>query len=231
MMKLLLVCLLVHFSYVVSSGSQKAAYLDSVLFNTKTPYEYSRAFLSHFLSHTNISSDQASRKVENIHPDECTPKQLNILLRHGSRYPSKGDIKRIAKFVEKLQSANLGENYASLKDWVNIYTPETSMKLGKNGARELFGIATRFAQSFGKLLKASGDDNSPSIAISSSDTQRTIASAEAFRDGLAEAMRVTKVDAALPEMILRNDLLRFYDNCTSYVESVSLRLNKGTPLV
>lgn len=216
----LIFVLLVNFFGSGLSAVYKPEYFFDKLFATKTPYNKSRQHMQSYLDHTHdglksapISSDGA------FYPDVCTPKQLTLLLRHGTRYPSSGDIKRVARFLKKLKGVELAKEFAELKDWKNDFTKENEKVLSDSGHKENADIATRFIESFPGLFGAAVMDRSL-FEFATSDTQRTKASADGFAQGMVDSLSLVK-EEILAQLELRNDLLRFFENCANYKYKVS----------
>lgn len=210
--------LLALVSTSISSEDQLNGYLAEKWFATKTSYEKSRLLFEDFLRNTSqIGQQTAQIPAEDFYPaGKCVPKQLSILLRHGTRYPSKGDIQGVAKFIEKFQGLDLSDDFSHLKDWHNDFTFDNEKRLSESGAEENVLIAKRFVKAFpnlfAKSLSAGG-----TMEYMASDTQRTVASADGFATGIAaELGESVSKDDVISRLELRNDLLRFFDRCSSY---------------
>jgi len=204
---------------VIATDSDPEDYTKHILFATKTPYETSRTLFGSFLSDitpdTFFSSGEWPQVTnKNLYPQECEPSQLSMVLRHGTRYPSGGDVKRVSKLLTKLDEIPLTDEFSTLNHWNNDFTAENEKKLGDAGAMENFKIAKRVSSAFNSLFEKVliHDEH---FEFMSSDTQRTIASAASFLEGLADSYKLNK-EKLFKQLELRNDLLRFFATCEAY---------------
>ncbi|KAI9469327.1 histidine phosphatase superfamily [Zychaea mexicana] len=116
-----------------------------------------------------------------------TLEQLQLVVRHGRRYPSDGDTEDIGKVLKKLQQSNNRTALDWLDNYENVYTPERSGSLDENGQLEQYLHGRRVAKRFPKLIDAIFDQDVPSgIDSASSESARTLQSATAFHMGLFE---------------------------------------------
>lgn len=211
--------LLLLFSIFLSIDGQASSSLrqHELLFGTKTAYNIAKGSLSKYLHGTSQLSQETlkSSYSSNIHPTQCKPKQFSLFLRHGTRYPSKGDTKKIAKLKEKLKFIGSNSKTDALKKWKNTFAAENASKLSQSGKEELRMIASRFAALLNDLLP-----NADAVELISSDKERTKSSALAFLDGIADGLPVNTKKLS-SRMEFRNDLMRFYEICSSYAYSVS----------
>lgn len=197
----------------------KPEYFFDQLYATKTSYRQAREHMQSYLEHTHDGLKSRPISYGSFYPSVCTPKQLTLLLRHGTRFPSSGDIKRAAKFMEKLQHVELLSDFTELKNWKNDFTKENEKILSESGRKENAEIAASFIKSFPELFEAAAMDRER-FEFVASDTQRTKASADGFAQGMAESLSLIK-DRVSEQLILRNDLLRFFENCANYKYKVS----------
>lgn len=153
-------------------------------------------------------------------PDKCVPQQLNLVIRHGTRFPSKSDVKRISILVKKMQSLNIVDKYAALKSWINYLTMDKATKLTTGGVQEMVDLATQYVQILPELF--ANTDSKTKLQLISSDSERTLASAAAFCDGLSQALNIDQKQL-LSNISRRNDLLRFFEKCSRYPYEVSIQ--------
>lgn len=207
-------------------------YMSDMLFATKTPYERARQHFRYYLQHTHADDPDyhfTALEDEDLYPKQCTPRQLTVTLRHGTRYPSKGDIKRVAKFLNKFKELDIIDKHSLLKEWTNDFTWENEKILAEAGVRENQEIAKRFVKVFPELFKEALTDSSQ-FEFMASDTQRTKASASGFAEGIASELNL-EAKTITSNLQLRNDLLRFFESCSSYKYKVSVcstSMNKRT---
>lgn len=212
----------IYFAYILlaslysceCSKVYEPEYFFRQLHATKTPYSEAKDLMQSYLEHTHEGLKSRPISNGNFHPSVCTPKQLTLMLRHGTRFPSSGDIKRVAKFMEKLPHVDLVQEFATLKNWHNDFTKENEKILSESGRQENVDIASRFIQNFPSLFEAAVMDRNR-FEFVASNTQRTKASAEGFAQGMAESLSLIK-DQVFEQLELRNDLLRFFENCANY---------------
>ncbi|XP_028398682.1 multiple inositol polyphosphate phosphatase 1-like [Dendronephthya gigantea] len=157
-------------------------------------------------------------------PNGCSPLHLNMVLRHGTRYPGKKDIKGMDELAGYInQFHNKETTYGNLKmPWVNRFKYGDKF-LAKVGAEELYNISRRIRRKFPSLFspKYSGEQH----YFVSTMTPRTSQSASAFSFGLFEGTGVLGPSKFQPVAItttnLTEPLLRFFDICSEYIQRVS----------
>eukprot|EP00128_Syssomonas_multiformis_P013404 Colp12_sorted_trinity150504_noHs@9509 len=162
-------------------------------------------------------------------PPGCTPVQINLLARHGTRYPSKSDIRKLEKFYVNLR-ANVehikNETFAWVKSWGIPFEHHDDKRLHPVGETEQYEIGKRFAKAFPELFDK---PYSPTeYHFVSTQTSRSTQSAAAFGFGLFEGrgslgrLRYQPV-AVVSESIYNDKTLRFFDNCPNYATHVKDR--------
>lgn len=140
------------------------------LFSDKTPY--------HFIS----------RPIEE--PPRCEPVHINMVIRHGSRYPGSFRIKKAKELLEKINRffpSNSTFNYKGLSlpwslppDILN----SASKEMSELGTEEMYSIAKRFLAKFRGILKHGYSNTNYSFVAT--DKLRSSQSAVAFAQGLFE---------------------------------------------
>ncbi len=182
-------------------------------FSTRTAYDMSRG--------QNIDISNVST---------CNPSKFWLLGRHGTRLPSVLDLGRILEHNERLHRdivSNYGNGRTSLcaSDWnlINQWmfnpnvTLEVNMNLTASGWNELEGIAQRYQSLFPTLLPSTYSPND--YYFRATDTQRTIASLQAFADGLFGVNGFEQVefeDIPEPDYLLRpHYYCELYNNVTA----------------
>ena len=212
---------------VYSSIHHQTPFLDNMLFNSKTTYKHSKVWFPEYAAQIGMSSsivsDTEQTTVHRVRtditaPSTCTPVQLSLVLRHGIRYPSKGDVKKFAKVFEKIKALDVKDEFLALKDWQNIYHAELASELSEGGSQELFDIAQRYVDVFGDIFKDLIESDNAEVFVSSK--RRTVDSAQAFMEGVAQKLGVD-YGSLVSGLSKRNDLLRFFANCSRYDYDVS----------
>ena len=179
-------------------------------YGTKTTYED---------SFTDTEYEAVNNVVfakDNFYPSFCKPIQLNMVLRHGIRNPGDQDIENIKSLYNKLANSS-SLSHPSVREIVEYWQPSFNLEeakiLNSLGYLEQRSIARRMKQLFPGLFQSS---TSPlPVLFMSSSVSRTIDSCDAFASGLLGEKSNYKTAASI-----RNDLLRFFDDCDKYVETV-----------
>lgn len=213
---LFILCNLIKFG---ETTTYQPEYFFRKLFATKTPYNEAKKLMSSYLEHTQDGLKSEPISEGNFYPPVCRPKQLSLALRHGTRYPSSGDVKRIAKFLLKLKDVELHSDFTELSTWRNDFIKDREKVLSESGYQENIDIASRFIENFPALFEAVVMDRKLFEFIASG-TQRTKASADGFAQGMADKLSLSK-DEVISSLELRNDLLRFFEQCDNYKYKVS----------
>ncbi|XP_067005403.2 multiple inositol polyphosphate phosphatase 1 [Anabrus simplex] len=167
---------------------------------------------------------------EFIHPNNpspenlphCEPVQLWFLGRHGTRYPSAGNIAELRNLTTLrdliVRNHETGakegrlcdKDLESLKSWTFNLTVDDDNKLTPQGEEDLQFLARRLKQLFPSLL--STPYKSDLYHFRSTDTQRTKASAENFAKGLFGSSS----GIYIPPPLAEDYLLKPYHNCTAW---------------
>ena len=141
-------------------------------FGTKTPYHF--------------DTSSFSKPV-----GSCKPVHINMVLRHGSRYPSGGDRKYLKEIVQRfnaLYNASSGFHYKNLSlpwDWPADWKIADKNELAQRGEKEHYGIAKRILAKFPDVFLNRPYWNRYYKFIST-DKARTAQSAMSFAYGLFE---------------------------------------------
>lgn len=144
-------------------------------------------------------------------------KQIYILVRHGSRFPSGKQIIASGDFLDNFKSFRLNQilNQNGTKPLDEIYFSFKDVKpyeLTDLGKTEMIGIAERYRQRFPSLFKKEGID------VMSSYKDRSVNSAQSFIKGLFP----TEKDATgvIDRIHINNRIMRLFDECSRYVKGV-----------
>ena len=188
--------------------SVEAEQSQSNHFGTKTAY------------HFNASNSSLQTPVN------CHPVHLNMIIRHGSRYPSNGDREEIDELLTKLnkiytvsssfQYQNLTIPWNRPPEWSDAEPGE----LSATGENEQYNIAKRFRSRFTQVFVK--EYWNKYYTFVTSDKLRTAQSAMSFAFGLFEAQGPVASSKFQPVAITfsgreNNDkLLSSYDACPRY---------------
>lgn len=166
----------------------------------------------------------------------CSAVHLTAVIRHGTRFPTVKNIRRIQRLSELVQrEANKGQSTPLwLQDihhhWQQWYTEDMDGQLVEKGREDLMNLAMRLAGSFPDLLSEAGL-HTDRISIKTSSKHRCVSSAQAFQDGLRVWSRdqdkgktgvQTEDRGQGLEYVHEVDdaLMRSFERCRGYVEGV-----------
>ncbi|XP_018544332.1 multiple inositol polyphosphate phosphatase 1 [Lates calcarifer] len=182
-------------------------------FGTKTRYEEVNPHLLRDVFSVNAS-------VLKPPPTErCSPVHLTAVIRHGSRYPTVKNIRRIQKLSELVRrEASRGSAEGWLQDiqsrWEMWYTEDMDGQLVMKGREDLHQLAGRLSVLFPSLLS---EENLRRISFLSSSKHRCVSSVEAFQEGLQRRWGRSEVEYGHE---VDDELMRFFERCRGYVEGV-----------
>lgn len=157
-------------------------------------------------------------------PNGCSAIHINLLSRHGSRYPTNGDVEDLDKLESKIKKYKkyINSSYAYIKSWTNPYPVSEEGFLSLTGQQELFGLAQRFNASYYPLL---AQPYAPDVyQMQSTQIPRAGVSASSFAQGFLQGQGGLGNSHFQPPYIYSNslslDYLRFFDNCAVYTEAM-----------
>ncbi|XP_042718591.1 multiple inositol polyphosphate phosphatase 1 isoform X1 [Lagopus leucura] len=147
-------------------------------------------------------------------PAACAPLQLRAVLRHGTRYPTAGQIRRLAELHGRLRRAAAPScpAAAALAAWPMWYEESLDGRLAPRGRRDMEHLARRLAARFPALFAARRR-----LALASSSKHRCLQSGAAFRRGLGPSL---SLGADETEIEVNDALMRFFDHCDKFVALV-----------
>ncbi|NXJ91954.1 MINP1 phosphatase, partial [Corythaixoides concolor] len=150
-------------------------------------------------------------------PAACTPLQLRALLRHGTRYPTAGQIRRLGELHARLLSrpaaaAAACPAAADLAAWQMWYEESLDGRLAPQGRRDMEHLARRLAARFPALFAARRR-----LVLASSSKHRCLQSGAAFRRGLGPSLSLGGDEV---EVEVNDSLMRFFDHCAKFVALV-----------
>ncbi|CAC5388789.1 MINPP1 [Mytilus coruscus] len=176
------------------------------LFNTKTPYFWVRNISDV------IQENEFSTTI--LNGQNCQLEGLNILLRHGSRFPTLKWIKRITALHARL-TANTAilSNYPFMNKWTNTFLESQEGLLSSLGVDEMKRLGKRYGTRFKVLL----DGKLKQVKFATSYRDRTKSSFKYFYEGLNET---SPSSGHTPEAKVDNTKTRFYERCSKYIKEV-----------
>ncbi|NWU89841.1 MINP1 phosphatase, partial [Upupa epops] len=177
-------------------------------FGTKSRYEEVNPHLE--LDPLSLGPAAAASEL----PAACAALQLRAVLRHGTRYPTAGQIRRLAQLHARLRrsevSADACPAAAALAAWPMWYEESLDGRLAPQGQRDMELLARRLAARFPALFAARRR-----LALASSSKHRCRQSGAAFRRGLGPSLGSDEEDIEV-----NDSLMRFFDHCEKFVALV-----------
>uniref|UniRef100_A0A3Q3LR65 Multiple inositol polyphosphate phosphatase 1 n=1 Tax=Mastacembelus armatus TaxID=205130 RepID=A0A3Q3LR65_9TELE len=183
-------------------------------FGTKTRYEE---------VNPHLLRDALSVRPSVLKPpsaERCSPVHLTAVIRHGSRYPTVKNIRRIQKLSELVRKEASRGSERWLQDvqtqWETWYTEDMDGQLVAKGREDLRQLARRLAVLFPSLLSEENLRRGR-ISFLSSSKHRCVSSVEAFQEGLRQHWDAHDVEYSHG---VDDQLMRFFEHCRGYVEGV-----------
>ena len=211
-------CLIVILCAVSFSGLETSSSMlkrddkYTISFSTKTPYKF---------------EENLSTKIEK--PEGCLASQLNMVFRHGTRYPSIKDLRKIDKMLDALKNFTANKEFVAQLSRLGIvlenpYPAAREKELATVGDLEMYNIGSRFRQRFPELFNATF--KASDFDFKSSCKSRCSQSASAFGMGFLEGygpIGQNKYQPISLEMKPCNEdkVLRFFDMCEKYEKDVA----------
>ncbi|XP_037660712.1 multiple inositol polyphosphate phosphatase 1 isoform X2 [Choloepus didactylus] len=196
----------------------------SPYFGTKTRYED---------ANPGPTPDPAApRRDPELLEGTCTPVQLVALIRHGTRYPTAKQIRKLRQLHGLLQargpSGNSGsaasgrDLSAALADWPLWYADWMDGQLVEKGRQDMRQLALRLASLFPSLFSR---ENYGRLRLVTSSKHRCVDSGAAFLEGLWQHYHpglpppdVAEMECGLPR--INDKLMRFFDHCEKFLTEV-----------
>eukprot|EP00898_Chlorokybus_atmophyticus_P003882 jgi/Chlat1/4495/Chrsp29S04429 len=160
-------------------------------------------------------------------PATCSPVHINLVARHGTRYPTLKKLRAIQVLAKELQAQTQGLDSVSskfpewLKEWHSPWENVTWLagQLHQHGEEEMHDIGFRWRERYPQLLKIAY--NPLTHMLRASQVSRASASATAFGLGLYEGQGTLgpgrhRAFAVSSESKNVDRRLRFHKNCPAY---------------
>ncbi|XP_043957919.1 multiple inositol polyphosphate phosphatase 1b [Gambusia affinis] len=188
-------------------------------FGTKTRYEEVKP---------NLLRDPLTVNTSVLRPppgEFCTPLHVTAVIRHGRRFPTIKNIRRIHRLSKLLQNeaSRTSESPTGWLDelrnrWEPWYTEDMDGRLVRKGREDLLFLAQRLATLLPSLLS---DENVKKrrIHFVTSSKHRCVNSVEAFQEGLQQHWG-SHDSAQGYNHEVDDGLMRFFERCRGYVEGV-----------
>ncbi|XP_071336511.1 multiple inositol polyphosphate phosphatase 1-like [Trachinotus anak] len=150
---------------------------------------------------------------------QCRQIHLSAIIRHGTRYPTTKNVKKMQKLYELVKgSASSEESWLReiQSQWTMWYTEDMDGRLVQKGVDDHKHLAVRLSKLFPSLIS---EENlrGEVIKFITSSKHRCVNSTLSFKAGLTElwAIKDKEFDHAVNDA-----LMRFFDKCTKFVQEV-----------
>ncbi|XP_029383984.1 multiple inositol polyphosphate phosphatase 1b [Echeneis naucrates] len=183
-------------------------------FGTKTRYEDVNPHL--LRDWTSVNASVLKPPAD----ERCSPVHLTAVIRHGSRYPTGKNIRRIQRLSELVRREAAGGPAYWQQEirsrWDMWFTEDMDGQLVMKGREDLRHLAGRLSRLFPDLLS---DQNlrTRRIRLRTSSKHRCVSSVEAFQEGLWLGEGDDEVEFSHE---VDDELMRFFERCRGYVEGV-----------
>ncbi|XP_035882847.1 multiple inositol polyphosphate phosphatase 1 isoform X3 [Phyllostomus discolor] len=196
----------------------------SPYFGTKSRYEDANPGL--------LPDPEAPRRDPELLEETCTPVQLVALIRHGTRYPTAKQIRKLRQLHTLLQARGPGEKGAdatggrnlgaALANWPLWYKDWMDGQLVEKGREDMRQLALRLASLFPALFSR---ENLDRLQLVTSSKHRCVESGAAFLKGLWQHYHpgvpppdVADMECGPPR--INDKLMRFFDHCEKFLTEV-----------
>ncbi|XP_028280089.1 multiple inositol polyphosphate phosphatase 1a [Parambassis ranga] len=184
----------------------------SKYFSTKGRYEEVNPYLRDDILAVN-------RSILQPPSPQCRPIHLTAIIRHGTRYPTAKNIKKMQKLYNLVLHKASGKQSWLREiqtEWKMWYTEDMDGRLVQKGVKDHKHLAVRLSKLFPSLIseeKLRGG----LIKFITSSKHRCVNSTLSFKAGLTELWDITDVEF---EHAVNDALMRFFDQCTRFVQEV-----------
>ncbi|KAG7219589.1 hypothetical protein INR49_018966 [Caranx melampygus] len=150
---------------------------------------------------------------------QCRKIHLTAIIRHGTRYPTTKNIKKMKKLYNLVKSSARGEKswLREIKtQWTMWYTEDMDGRLVQKGVNDHKHLAVRLSKLFPSLVseeKLRGG----LIKFITSSKHRCVNSTLSFKAGLTELWDIKDQEF---DHAVNDALMRFFDKCTKFVKEV-----------
>ncbi|XP_066521443.1 multiple inositol polyphosphate phosphatase 1b [Hoplias malabaricus] len=150
---------------------------------------------------------------------DCRAVHLVAVIRHGTRYPTVKNIKRMARLYELVKTEASGTEqwlHDIQSKWRMWYTDDMDGKLVEKGKNDHRHLAFRLAKSFPTLISEE-NFRRERMEFMTSSKHRCVDSIKAFQEGLHQHWDVRDVRFI---HYVNDSLMRYFDHCQRFVEEV-----------
>ncbi|KAI8388708.1 histidine phosphatase superfamily [Radiomyces spectabilis] len=163
---------------------------------------------------------------KDILPEGYTLEQMQLIVRHGTRYPEKDDVEEIEAALQLLRTSSNRTAVGWVDDYVNPFDMEHEGLLDSKGVEEQYLHGRRIAESYPTFISQIADDRFTGVSVFSSYTQRTAESGGALCRGIFDTYSSanTADDESSLKMVITsksNDtMLAFHEHCPRWKNEV-----------
>ncbi|XP_071235559.1 multiple inositol polyphosphate phosphatase 1-like [Salvelinus alpinus] len=149
---------------------------------------------------------------------ECREIHLTAIIRHGSRYPTTKNVKKMRELHNLVVQKASGEErwLREITQWKMWYTDEMDGRLVQKGVLDHRHLAVRLSKLFPSLISKEKLQDGH-IKFMTSSKHRCVNSTLSFQGGLAKLWDIEDEEI---DYEVNDALMRFFDSCTRFVETV-----------
>ncbi|KTG39637.1 hypothetical protein cypCar_00023447 [Cyprinus carpio] len=208
-------CIISYWAFMSSCSIQSSTKIIiptiARYFGTRSRYEDVNTYLiDDILAINNSLVTLPSSKCSEIH--------MTVIIRHGTRYPTTKNIKKMRKFYDLVvRDAAVNWNYLSeiKSQWKMWYTDDMDGRLVDKGREDHRHLAQRLIKWFPSLLTQE-NVRQRRVKLITSSKHRCVNSTIAFRKGLMEGLNIEDE----LEISVNDTLMRYFEQCKRFVKEV-----------
>ena len=171
----------------------------------------------HMASMTTYERRQSARAAGDYKaPAGCRLVSLDMVLRHGSRYPTGKHVKTSKSLEQLLDAYKSDLTLDWLKTWRTPFKMDDQGLLCARGVAELRALGANASRDFGAAVLPY---NANEVAFTCTFKSRTAQSASAFGNAMVDDGGATPI-AVLSQSREDDVVLRFFENCPRYTKTV-----------
>ncbi|XP_017283551.1 multiple inositol polyphosphate phosphatase 1-like [Kryptolebias marmoratus] len=150
---------------------------------------------------------------------QCRVIHLTAIVRHGTRYPTAKNVKKMQRFHELVRKEARGLQWWVREirtRWKMWYTEDMDGRLARKGVEDLKHLAVRLSKLFPSVI-SEATLRAALVEFITSSKHRCVNSTLSFQAGLTELWDIKDVEF---DHTVNDALMRFFDQCTKYVRDV-----------
>ncbi|KAJ3608220.1 hypothetical protein NHX12_025270 [Muraenolepis orangiensis] len=182
-------------------------------FGTKGRYEEVNPYLLNDITSVNMSLLMPPSSFE------CSPVHVTAIIRHGTRYPTVKNIRKMLQLYDLVLREASGDQAwmeQIRSSWEMGYTEDMDGKLVEKGRDDHRHLAVRLSKLFPSLLSAENLRRGR-LHFQTSSKHRCVDSIQAFQQGLHKHWGLEEV---WYQHEVNDELMRFFERCRGFVEGV-----------